>query len=830
MNCTTLPVVASTSLPLPKIVAECGKWITLCGRGKHAISYFLGSIQAPVTVWYQRSNPADEVYVVQNGEVILAAPLDDAEGSFTFPYAPISDEKGMDEIVLIHSGLLNSSRVDIRLDCQVDPCLPEVSVAPSQKETFLLCGKPWRQAGFVKKNTIVLGSEPGWVSCQWAVNGSAEVIFFQDRTVIATLTPNREGVFKFYYDPELGSVYARTQGTGTVDYIFTCPFNEEEIVIPKFEFNCGEDAYTFDAPLDVDLKLPDRTGTIDITLTLVETSAVEFRQNNVPFYVIQGHTGTVNFSYDYDYQKFGVTIHATGYGQVSVQVDCPYKAPDPNPEELNASCGTTLNTYAGYSNITMDMKNVTGETTLDIVIPNATTLTIENGTTTTITSSGTYKIQYDKSVPFIIRARGADFQLRASCPVRAPTKATLNCGSDGAFLGPSEVTVKYGGTPGNTTITTTQFSSVYRDGVLVGTGTNMTFFYSGTGTVVVMCAVDDEYSTISTSCPAIQTMNCGPDLQSFNGGDVVDVSFKSPLIRGHVKMSIEITGTVSAAFRLGNATVRTSTKTESFELILNTAESLRIVSTGTGSFKLKVECAVPISVVNVENKTARVNCQSGQTVGGVVGGATFVTASWTITTYSDGSVITSTKTYDGVCKVPQEAPIPPARWGVAMFANRLFTGGPIASEITQEEREYGVVADTAPAGRPYTKWSGFQDFADKVMTNKFSPNKLNHDGQFSPTIYVDDFVYVMWDKRAASAVEIINLGNSFTVVFEGILWRNDLLGNYEGLPGYNPNLPIYLTVQYDDGTGVRDWVIVRQEATTLAEYNPRTDKYSVKYL
>lgn len=829
MNCTTLPVVANAPLPVPKIVAECGKWITLCGRGRHAISYFLGTIQAPVTIWYQRSNPEDEIYVVQNGEIVLAAPLDEAFGSFTFPYAPISDETGMDEIILVHEGRKNASRVELRLDCQIDPCLPEVSVAPAQKETTLVCGKSWRQAGFVKKNVILLGDDPGWVTCQWAVDGSAEVIIFQNRTVLATMTPNREGVFRFHYDPDLGNVYARTQGTGTVDYIFSCPFNEDEIVIPKFEFACGDDAYTFTAPLDVVLKLPDVSGTIDITLTLVETAAVEFRQNNVPFYVIQGHTGTVNFSYDYDYQKFGITIHATGYGEVTAQVDCPYKAPDPNPEELKANCGTTLNTYAGYSNITMDMKGITGETTLDIVIPNTTVLTIENTTTQTITSSGTYKIQYDKSVPFVIRARGADFQMRTSCPVRAPTKANLNCGESAAFLGPSEVTVKYGSTPGNTTITTTQMSSAYRDGVLVGTGTSMTFFYSGTGTVVVMCAVDDEYNTIIASCPAVQTMNCGRALQNFGGGDVVDVFFQTPLIRGHVKIRIETTGNVSAAFRVGNNTVKTSTQTEEFELIINTVEGLRIVSSGTGSFKLKVECAIPISVTNVETKTERSNCPDGQTANGVPGGATFVTAKWTITTYSDGSTVTSTKTYDGTCKVPSAA-IPPARWGVAMFANKNFTGGPIASEITQEERDYGVVADKSPSGRAYTRWTGIQDFCNKVMTNTFTPNKLNHNGQFSPTIAVDDFVYVMWDKRAASTVEIINLGNSFTVVFEGILWRNDLLGNYDGLPGYNPNLPTYLTVQYDDGTGVRDWVIVRQETTTLPEYSPRTDKYSVKYL
>lgn len=830
MLCSTIPVVAPSTLPVPKTIAECGKWITLCGRGRHAVSYFLGDIQAPVTVWYERSNPEDEIYIVQQGITLLAAPLEIMSGSFTFPYAPYSDEVGMDEIVLVHEGRLNSSRVAIRLDCQVDPCLPEIVLTPPQTETTLKCGKSWRQAGFVKKNTILLGDSAGTVNVQWSVDGSGEVIIYQDKVVLATLTSNREGNFSFYYDPEQGEVYVRTQGTATVDYIFTCPFTPEEPEIPVYEFVCGDEPYTFNAPLEVEVKLPVVLGTIDITMTVAETTYVEFRQNNVPFYVLQGHTGTVNFSYDYNPDKGKVTVYTTGYGSVTVQVDCPYTAPDPDPEDINAFCGTTIQTYPGYSNITMDMNGVSGQTLVDIVIPNHTTLTIENIGTTTITESGTYTIDYDKSLPFFIKARGADFQMRASCPVRQPTKGTLNCGEIGAFLGPSEITMKYGATPGNTTVTTTQDVTVYRAGVLVGYGRSVTFFYPGTGTVLIKCDVLDEYCTFTASCPAIQTMDCGTTLHDFNGGDVIDVAFRVPLIRGHVKFGVLITGNVSVAFRQGNITFHTSTASENFEQILNTSEALRVVSTGTGTFKLKVECAVPITIVSVETKTEKVDCKTGETKGGVSGGDTFVTATWTVTTYSDGTIVTSSKTYDGVCLPVVETPIRPARWGVAMFSNRLFTGGPIASEITQEERDYGVNANYAPSGKPYTHWTGIQDFADKVMTNVFTPTSTDNSGQINPTITVDEFVYVMWDMRAAQTVQIINMGNSFEVTFDGIWWRNDLLGNYEGLPGYNPNLPIYLKVKYDDGTGPRDWIIIRQETTTLPEYSPRTDRYSIKYL
>lgn len=829
-DCSSLPVIAPQSLEPQKIIAKCGDWITLCGKGKHKISYYLGFMQGPVTVWFRRESIEDEIYVYQNGEIIAAAPLKTDSGSFTFDFSPLDQKRYNDEIILTHEGRTVGARAHIHLLCPVDPCLPPVVAEPNPVETTLLCGKQWHQAGYVKKNTILLGENPGRVDLIWQVVGNGLVSVFQDKTLLFTMTPDREGQFSFEYDPELGDVYVLTQGTGAVDYIFTCPYREEVPEIPSYKFVCDStEDYKFNAPQLTTLELPVKIGTIDFRVQLVETAQLTFSQNNVPFYVVSGHAGEVNFSYDYNPDKGKVTVNAEGYGEIAIFAKCPYTAPDPIPVDLDADCGTVLNSYPGYSNITMDMNGISGQTIIDLILTETTVEILHTGTSQFISESGSYPFVYDKSMPLIIKARGNDFQMRLSCPVRTPVTGTIDCGVIRNFDSLANITVRYGSTAGNTTITTSQDVAVYRDNVLVGFGRDVTFFYPGTGTVLVKCDVLDEYLTIQASCPAVKTLPCGDQLASFNAGDIIDIAFATPLIRGHVDVSIEVTGNVTAVFRLGSTDVHTSTQTETFSNIWNTANGLRVVSSGTGQFKLFVKCARPISIVSVETKTEQVDCQPGETAGGIPGANPYVTATWTVTTYSDGSVITSAKTYDGVCMPQTEVPIRAPRWGVAMFANRLFTGGPIASEITSEEQSYGVVANPSPSGRNYTHWTGIQQFADQVMTNTFEMS-ATVPGVIETTITVDDFVYVMWDKRAAPAVNIINLGNNFEVEFEGILWRNDLLGNYEGLPGYNPNLPRYLTVQYDDGTGVRDWVIIRQETTTLAEFSPRTDRYSIKYV
>lgn len=828
-NCSpTLPIVTKGPFAVEKTVAQCGKWITLCGKGKHYVSYFLGTIQAPVAIWYERATTDDELYVVQDGEIIANA-AQGLAGSFTFDYAPLSKKTGDDEIILVFEGSKNSSRISFRLDCPEDRCLPEVADIPPSKETSIACGKHHHQAGYVKKNTIILGEDPGYVDVIWSVKGSGQIVMYQGKSVLKILTSNRSDTFTFYYDPDNGPVYALTQGVATVDYIFTCPFIPEVVEEPVYEFTCGPDPYTFTAPRLVEVKFPVVVGVVDFKVTVEKTVAVTFMQNNVPFYVLSNHEGTVEFSYDYDPDDGKVKIQAEGYGNISVIAKCPVPEVVPTPEDVVGPCGTTMVMYPGYSNVTLNMNNISGPVIFDFTLT-GTSIKIINGTNTqNIERSGSYNFTYDKAHPLVVEGRGNDFQMRVSCPVRQPITTTLNCGETMTFDSYSVTTIRYGSGLGNSTITASLDVSVYRDGVLVGMGKEVTFFYTTGNVIQVRCLEVDKQLTLSSTCPTAKILECGPDYEDFVGGDVVDVAFLQPLIRGHVKVGIQITGDVSATFRLGNVNIRTVTQNTTFEQIMRTSEGLRIISSGTGTFKLKVECAVEIYVVGEETKTERVPCKEGETSTGTPEGNNYVTATWTVTTYSDGSVVNGTKSYDGVCTPVAEVPIRPARWGVAMFANRTFTGGPIASEITEEEALYGVNATTSPSGKPYTKWTGIQDFCDKIMTHTFTPTSIDTTGQIQTVINVDEFVYIMWDKRAASEVTLIDLTNNFEITFDGVLWRNDLLGNYEGLPEYNANLSKYLTVKYDDGTGLRDWVIIRQEATTLPEYAPRSDKYAVTY-
>lgn len=827
MLCTTLPVVAKSPIPVAKTIGECGKWITFCGKGKHAVSFFMGTIQAPVIIWYERDTPEDALYVHQFDEIVAAAPLDDPKGSFTFDYAPLDKKPGNDEIIITFEGKSIGSRAHVRIDCVESQCLPNNIKPPAQTETQIKCGKQWHQAGYVKKNTILLGTEPGYVEVLWEVIGSAEVRFFQDKTLLKTITSNRNGTFSFYYDPDLGDVYALTQGTGAVDYIFTCPYIPIDPEIPIYEFTCGPDPYAYEAPRSVEVKLPIVIGTIDIEVTLVETVRVEFRQNNVPFYVLSNHAGVVTFSYDFDPDNGKVTIETTGYGAISVKVKCPYTAPDPDPSDVFDSCGNVLEVFPGWSNVTLDMGGISGKTNMDFVLT-GTPVTVEHTVVQQITASGSYEFDVNKDVSFTVKSRGNDYRMRASCPVAVPTEEILDCDAPAKTVPSlSNTTVRYGSEPGNTTITASIPVTVYRDGVLQGMGTSVTFFYAGVGVVKVVSTTPDQQLTLSATCPAVNHLPCGDAAHSYNGGDSTIVDFAIPNIRGHVKFEVEITGTVSVAFRVGNVVQHTSTVTENFELIMRTVDGLRAVSSGTGTWKLKVYCATPIIPTDVQTLTEVVNCQAGETSGGIPDGDTFVTATWTVTTYSDGSVVTSTKTYDGVCMPVAEVPIRPARWGVAMFANRLFTGGPIAAEITQEEADLGVNPDTSPTGLPYTRWTGIQDFADNVMTNTFTPTSIDFSAQLNADIPADSFVYLMWDKRAALDVDIILLPN-FESHWLGILWRNDLLGNYELLPEYDPNLAETLIVRYDDGTGERDWIMRKTETTALAGTTLH-ESYAVKY-
>jgi hypothetical protein len=112
------------------------------------------------------------------------------------------------------------------------------------------------------------------------------------------------------------------------------------------------------------------------------------------------------------------------------------------------------------------------------------------------------------------------------------------------------------------------------------------------------------------------------------------------------------------------------------------------------------------------------------------------------------------------------------------------------------------------------------------MTNTIVPTSTTP-VQIDAVIPADDYIYLMWDKRAGTDVDIVLLPN-FTAFWKGVAWRNDIIPNADGYPEYDPNLPEILTVRYDDGTGERDWLIRKKEDTALPG-GTLHESYTVKY-
>lgn len=170
--------------------------------------------------------------------------------------------------------------------------------------------------------------------------------------------------------------------------------------------------------------------------------------------------------------------------------------------------------------------------------------------------------------------------------------------------------------------------------------------------------------------------------------------------------------------------------------------------------------------------------------------------------------------------------VPNMRIGSAMFANRLFTGGPIAEEITDEERDdYGVVPDPSPYGKPYDHWTDFADFASKEMTQEVTT--VDGTTPVSITVEHGEYVYIMWPKSKGLKINTLLQPGDYNEIMGGVLYRNEIIGNSSGLPGYDPNLPKTIEVMYDDGTGEIPWIVQRADDTPNAT---QTFTYKISYV
>lgn len=171
------------------------------------------------------------------------------------------------------------------------------------------------------------------------------------------------------------------------------------------------------------------------------------------------------------------------------------------------------------------------------------------------------------------------------------------------------------------------------------------------------------------------------------------------------------------------------------------------------------------------------------------------------------------------------ADIRPMRWASAMF-NRsdTWTGGPMTP--TQEEIDNGMDGSVAPNGTAYEHWTGLKDFLDSEFTNTFDL-AIGETKVFNATMTFDHYIYLLVDAQV-SDITIVNNNNQFPEEWNAIGWRNDWFDNFP--PSEVPNPPKFITVQWDDGTGMRDWKLYRRGATATTANSPLTIPYKFTYV
>jgi hypothetical protein len=168
--------------------------------------------------------------------------------------------------------------------------------------------------------------------------------------------------------------------------------------------------------------------------------------------------------------------------------------------------------------------------------------------------------------------------------------------------------------------------------------------------------------------------------------------------------------------------------------------------------------------------------------------------------YTNGG-ITKTTTINMAVTAPVVVGSARPRWGVAMFSDTDFTGGKTGTDPNYD--------------KPYTRWTGIQDFADKVMTNLLASSNSNE--KFTANVGEAQYLYFMAPKALGKATftdQAINIDGGMG----GITWtpEGEQGDNFEGID-----------VQYDskDGNGPVTWTIYRTDYDSLGSIT-----FNVRYL
>jgi hypothetical protein len=585
-----------------KVIVDCGTWVGSCGMGIHEFFLYLGKINSKVTVWFERKYTDDILNAYQFGEILGATPTGGKDGSFSFEYAPYDPNlAGRDEIRVEIVNNHRDSEWRFRVDCpeeyEDDPPVSEV------KETESTCGRYHHQAGYAKKNTILLGDESGTVNVTWAIQGYAEVKFYQGDVLLKTIKSNRTGTFSFFYDPTKGPVYALTQGTGTVDYLFSCPYTPPEEIPEKFEFTCGDDIHIFQAPKLVNVILPpDQTGSVEIWFETESTVVLKFMQRDTLLYQVQQFEGSSAFSFDYDPANGPLTIVSENYGQFRTSVKCPYEAPpitpDP-PKQYDLDCWDALQTFESPSEITVRLPNVTGSVLVTYVIPGSTELSfnqagleIGHGYPQDGLRSFSFNYVPSKGDLLVVATGTDDFQLWVDCPIPPPPpEYQANCGVDNQFDSPGNVNLSMGALSGNFNLTVDKTIALYNHSTLVASFTGTRSFFYTVGDQWKVVSTEVGVLNIKATCPSIKGMVCGPDDETFLAGDTILIDVDENV--GDTAAMIVAPDTVTVAWYLDGQLFRSTTGTAEVDLYLPDVVEVKLISSGTGNFDLLFPCPVP---------------------------------------------------------------------------------------------------------------------------------------------------------------------------------------------------------------------------------------------
>tara|TARA_B100000700_G_scaffold88627_1_gene99944 strand:- start:60846 stop:61427 length:582 start_codon:yes stop_codon:yes gene_type:complete len=124
------------------------------------------------------------------------------------------------------------------------------------------------------------------------------------------------------------------------------------------------------------------------------------------------------------------------------------------------------------------------------------------------------------------------------------------------------------------------------------------------------------------------------------------------------------------------------------------------------------------------------------------------------------------------------------RFGVAQFSDTDFTGGK---------------TDPNPAGDPYIRWSGVQEFMDTVLLQQGTDIDLN--------VPYPEYGYFAHPKSMGTA-SIVDNAFGFEGGWDGAAWEED--GGTGSTTG-----PVEVT--YDDGDGPKQWLVYRTDYSGLGQ-------------